>query len=317
MLVPGSIVLGYLKTPYPLEFFVMGDSMLSVVLLGVFRIPKADTHTWADLGPAGRGLASYLLAFPGRPHRRERLGDTFWPELDQQRARAALNSAVWRLRKIFASEPNSEGGRNLRTVGSEMILDQTDWLDIDAQALEKAANLMRSRPDALDASDLDRLITALNRYEGPFLDGDDGDWVLEERERLHSLFIHTVIRVVHHLATGEHYHDAITLTRRALFSDPYREELVRDLLGLLALDARRAEALRYYDNWSKALNCELGIVPLPATRELLAQIRAIQSPEALASLSVHLFSPQRATAANPAPPGATAAPPHNGATMMS
>jgi DNA-binding SARP family transcriptional activator len=128
---------------------------------------------------------------------------------------------------------------------------------------------------------LARLVSALNRYEGPFLDGDDGDWVLEERERLHSLFIRTVIRVVHHLA--------IALVRRALFSDPYREELVRDLLGLLALDARRAEPLRYYDRWSTALDHELGIAPLPATRELLAQIRAIQSAEGLASLSAHLF----------------------------
>jgi hypothetical protein len=40
--------------------------MLSVGRFGVFRIPKADPHMWADLGPAGRDLASYLLAFPGR-----------------------------------------------------------------------------------------------------------------------------------------------------------------------------------------------------------------------------------------------------------
>ena len=37
--------------------------------------------------------------------------------------------------------------------------------------------------------------------------------------------------------------------RHALRFDPYREELVRHLLTLLALDERRIDAIRYYDQW--------------------------------------------------------------------
>ena len=73
--------------------------MLSVGLLGVFRVADVDNRTWSELGPAGRGLASFLFAYPSRPHRRERLADLFWPELDAERARRALNSAIWRMRK--------------------------------------------------------------------------------------------------------------------------------------------------------------------------------------------------------------------------
>ena len=98
--------------------------MLSVGLLGVFRVAGVDNRTWSELGPAGRGLASFLFAYPGRPHRRERLADLFWPELDAERARRALNSAIWRMRKLLASEPGSAGGRNLLTIGTETILER-------------------------------------------------------------------------------------------------------------------------------------------------------------------------------------------------
>src|SRR5262245_38195501 len=100
-----------------------GAAMLSVGLLGVFRVANVDNRIWSELGPAGRGLASFLFTYPGRPHRRERLADLFWPELDTERARRALNSAIWRLRKLLATQPESDGGENLQTIGSETVLE--------------------------------------------------------------------------------------------------------------------------------------------------------------------------------------------------
>jgi DNA-binding SARP family transcriptional activator len=166
--------------------------MLSVGLLGVF-----DNRTWSELGPAGRGLASFLFAYPGRPHRRERLADLFWPELDAERARRALNSAIWRMRKLLASEPGSAGGRNLLTIGTETILERAPWLDIDATAPQEAATMALRQPETLlDHNKLNHVAAVLQSYEGPFLDGDDGDWILGERERLHSLFLRTATMVV-------------------------------------------------------------------------------------------------------------------------
>jgi DNA-binding SARP family transcriptional activator len=263
--------------------------MLSVGLLGVFRVAGVDNRTWSELGPAGRGLASFLFAYPGRPHRRERLADLFWPELDAERARRALNSAIWRLRKLLASEPGSGGGRNVLTIGTETVLERAPWLDIDACALHEAATLALRQPCALrEPQTLNRITAVLHRYEGPFLDGDDGDWILEERERLHSLFLRTATMVVCRLGAVGLYHDAIALARRALRFDPYREELVRNLMTLLALDERRCEAIQYYQNWSKSLKAELDIAPLPTTRGVLDEIRGLQSAEGFQTLHARL-----------------------------
>ena len=93
--------------------------MLSISLLGAGRVMRSSERIWSDLGPAGRRLAGFLFTFPDRPHRRERLIDLFWPELDAERGRRAMNSAVWRLRKLIASTPEYKEGHGLRTVGPE------------------------------------------------------------------------------------------------------------------------------------------------------------------------------------------------------
>jgi DNA-binding SARP family transcriptional activator len=135
-----------------------------------------------------------------------------------------------------------------------------------------------------DPDKLNQVMSALERYEGPFLDGDDGDWVIAERERLHSLFLRTSTVVVRHLGIAGRYDDAIRLARSALRFDPYREELVRNLLTLLTLDEQRGEAIRYYQRWTKSLKTELNISPLPATSQILQEIKAVQSDAAFDAL---------------------------------
>jgi len=268
--------------------------MLSVSLFGVFRVKSIDEHLWSELGPSGRGLASFLFAHPDRPHRRERLADLFWPALDSERGRRALNSAVWRLRKLLASASQSRDYRNLKTLGSETILERTPWLDIDSCALQEATSVLLGAPEgSLSLERLREIGAALYRYEGPFLDGDEGDWVLEERERLHSQFVRGTLLAARALGNCSQYHDAILLARHALRFDPFREELVRILIILLALDERRGESIRYYESWSKYLRTELNISPMAATRVVLDEIKNLSDPNDVERLRVRLAGTKR------------------------
>jgi DNA-binding SARP family transcriptional activator len=234
-------------------------------------------------------LAGYLFTFPDRPHRRERLVDLFWPDLDAERGRRAMNSAVWRIRKLLASSPEYVEGESLRTVGSETVFRRMLWLDVDTWALHQAATIIiESAGAGLPPSDLRDVLRVLYRYEGPFLDGEDAEWVLEERERLHSLFIQSSAILVRQLGLDGYDHDAIRLARHALRFDPYREELVRYLLTLLALSERRIEALRYYEAWLSLIRKELGISPLPATRAIVEEIRNLHNAENVQHLRARL-----------------------------
>ena len=84
--------------------------MLSVHMFGVLTISVYGQRIADDLGPSGRSLSGFLFQFIGRIHRRERLADQFWGHLDAERARAALNTALWRFRRILAQDPRSDGG---------------------------------------------------------------------------------------------------------------------------------------------------------------------------------------------------------------
>jgi DNA-binding SARP family transcriptional activator len=234
-------------------------------------------------------LASFLFTFPDRPHRRERLIDLFWPKLDAERGRRAANSAICRLRKLLASAPEYKEGHGLRTVGPETILERTPWLEVDTWALLEAAQTALGTQAHLEPSAMTQIVSVLHRYEGPFLDGEDAEWILEERERLHSLFVQLAMIAVRHLGLCGHYHDATLLARHALRFDPYREELVRHLLALLALDERRIDAIRYYDHWIGMIRKELGISPLPATRAIIEEIRNLHNAENVQHLRARLI----------------------------
>ena len=161
-----------------------------------------------------------------------------------------MNSAMWRLRKLLASAPEFQDGQELADGRSET------HPRADAVAGRGHLGAARGRTNdpppfgnALSPRRMKEVLAVLYRYEGPFLDGEDAEWILEERERLHSYFIQWAMILVRHLGLCGQYHDAILLARHALRFDPYREELVRHLLNLFALDERRIDAMRYYEQW--------------------------------------------------------------------
>jgi DNA-binding SARP family transcriptional activator len=268
--------------------------MLSVGLLGGFRVAAIDARLWCELGPGARGLASFLFTFPDRSHRREKLAELFWPGLDAERARRAMNSAIWRLRKLLATQPESAAGQNLQTLGNETILKNAPWLDVDIWSLQSLTGPVLKEPAvSLEPQRLAAITAILHRYEGPFLDGDEGDWILEERERLHSIFLRTATIAVRSLGIAGQYHEAISLARHALRFDPFREELMRNLLVLLALDERRCEAIRSYRHWSNLLKQELNIAPLPGTRGVIEDIQNLDSADGFQRLRDRLSAPAR------------------------
>jgi DNA-binding SARP family transcriptional activator len=167
--------------------------MLNVILLGGESFSVNGTLVKSDLGPAGRLLACCLFEFAGKVHRRERLADLFWGDTDPDKARSALNTAIWRIRKIL--ELGSKGAAwHLITIGDDIILEHSPCVQVDTHLLENASRRARSWPDRAAPSDGDmqEISVAIDGYAGPFLDGHDCDWVLQERERLHRLFVRTL-----------------------------------------------------------------------------------------------------------------------------
>jgi DNA-binding SARP family transcriptional activator len=248
--------------------------MLSVRMLGVMTISVDGRRIADDLGPSGRTLTAFLFESLGEVHRRERLADQFWGHLDPERARAALSTALWRFRKLLARDAHSKGGENLRTNGSDVILEQAPWLHIDTLRFDAATKGLLGRLDLDPDTFVSELKETIDSYTGPFLDGEDADWILVERERLHSLFIRGATELVRHCGKLGLYEEAAAVARRILAVDPFRESIHRDLLILLLLNGQRGDALRHHKRWTTRLHEELGIGPMPQTARLVDDIRS-------------------------------------------
>jgi DNA-binding SARP family transcriptional activator len=243
--------------------------MLNVNLLGGASFSVDGAIIRSDLGPAGRLLACYLFEFMGRAHRRERLADLFWGDTDPEKARSALNTAIWRIRKIL--ELGSKGAaRHLITIGDDVILEQSQSVQVDTHKLECASRRVLGRPAGETLTDVDMrdVSLAVEFYGGPFLDGFEGDWVLQERERLHCLFIRSTFELMRAAAKQGRYEHALDFGRRILAMDALRESVQRDVMLLLVLNGQRVEAIRTYKRFINLLKSELDIEPMPETKRL-------------------------------------------------
>ena len=105
-----------------------------------------------------------------------------------------------------------------------------------------------------------------------FLDGYDDDWALQERERLHCLFVRSVFELMRVAATQKNYEAALDLGRRILSMDALRENVQRDVMLLLVLNGQRVEAVRSYQRLTSLLRSELNIDPMPETKRLYNEI---------------------------------------------
>jgi DNA-binding SARP family transcriptional activator/TolB-like protein/tRNA A-37 threonylcarbamoyl transferase component Bud32 len=223
----------------------------------------ADRDLGAILAqPKRLALLVYLAA--GRPlgaRRRDELLGLFWPELDDVRARDALNQALRFLRQALGPEVFVRRG------GEDVGVDPGRiWCD----AVAFQAAIDDGRP-----------AEALALYQGEFLQGffiEQGGGFEQWMERERAVLRESAARGARQLAEEHASAGSLTLAidwgRRALDLDPDDERALRRLLRLHGRAGDRAGALRLYEAFARRFEEEFGCEPSAETRSLLEQLKA-------------------------------------------
>lgn len=236
----------------------------------------------ADLGRAGQRLAGYLFSVAGRTLRREFLQDQFWGELGEGRARAALSTALWRIRKALP-----DGALLVRH--SEITLLPDERLLIDVRLFsEQAENLLAE--DAQATSPISALKACLALYLGQFLEGEAAEWAVIERERLERLYLRLLALFGNRLARTNQFEEAIVVANQILTIDPFREATHRDLIIALALNEQRAAAIHHFERLRRLLRDELDLAPARETAVLMDTLKSEVFRERLLPLKGQCFS---------------------------
>jgi DNA-binding SARP family transcriptional activator/predicted ATPase len=221
--------------------------MLRLYTFGGLRIER-DNQPLQLPTQRARDLLAYLVVFRDRPHPRAVLSGILWPDLPEGKARRRLSDTLWRVRRALG---------DCLAADDETIWFNTElpcWLDV--RAFESGV-----QDDHVDAS-------CLQLYRGPFLDGFFHDWVLLERERLHSLYLEAQQRLLEEHKQAGDYVAALEVARRLVTTEPLHEAAHRELMRLYHLLGRDAEAVAQYHRCCETLQEELGVSPAKETTAL-------------------------------------------------
>jgi len=226
--------------------------------------------------PKRLALLTYLcVATPRGFHRRDALLGLFWPESDEEHARAALRKGLHVLRRAV-------GETTIVSRGEEDVC-------VDPQAVWCDAAEFRKHIDE------GRLDEAMALYRGDLLPGfflRDAPaferWLESERSRFRELASVAAQRLSADLESQGKLDGAIPWARTAVALSLTDERVLRRLLELLERVGDRTGAIAAYDDFVRRVAAETEIEPSTETQQLVGRIRAGAGGSA-----VHLATPSR------------------------
>lgn len=236
--------------------------MIRLQLFGPAALAGPDGRELAGLlaQPKRFALLAYLATAPAPTrHRRDTLLALFWPESDDEHARASLRQTLYELRRSLGRGVLHSEGKDLVAVDAGAL-----WCD----TAEFTALLERG----CDGE-------ALAHYRGPFLDGfhlagapDFERWQSQQSRRFQTEAAAAAWR----LSGAAETTDPAAARRwaaRACALAPYDETGLRRYMELLCGQGDRATAVRAYDRFAGRLASDLGLSASAETMALVDRIR--------------------------------------------
>jgi WD40 repeat protein/DNA-binding SARP family transcriptional activator len=237
---------------------------LTFKLLGSSQISLDGRLLTQFVSRKAQALLIYV-AVTGKPCARELLANLFWHNLSPGQALKNLRTVLPNLRQLV--------GSHLIITRQTVEFNRECDYSLDTEAIRAIQDYT--------TDDVQWLSEAISQYQGDFLEGfcvpgapDFESWTLMEREHFREL----AIQGLHILATQylvqQKYTTGLTVTRKLLQLDPWRETAHQQQMMFLAHTNQRRAALAQYEICRQMLADEFSAQPMATTTALYEQIRA-------------------------------------------
>jgi DNA-binding SARP family transcriptional activator len=246
---------------------------LQVHLFGKFSVERDGFSVNGLRTRRLQQLLSYLLLNRHQRCSRESLANLFWGESLLTQAKKNLRQLLWQLQTALDIQ--------VSTHTQPILIVTANWLQINPQAkiwldvdfFEQVWNKTRH----LEGKDLDNwsmqlLRSATGLHQDVLLSDNYEDWCLKERERLLTICIRMLEKLIDYSKAHHDYQTAILYCSRILTYDRTHETTYQQLMQLHYLQGDRTEALKYYRKCEATLKEDLGALPSKKTRLLYQQI---------------------------------------------
>ena len=237
----------------------MSHNVLKVNMLGTFSLEWGEQRITCDITRSRRVwmLLAYIFYHRKRTIPQSELLDLFWnDEKDRANPAGALKAALHRARGILRLLDEQEGADFVVYGNGGYGINPSLTVEMDTEEFEKA----------LEDGDLDK---AVSLYQGEFLARLSSDaWAVPVAAYFRKLYLQSLEKRLPKLHEEGQYEKACAYCREALLNEPYEEMIYQHLMkNLLALD-RREEVLGLYEEFSKLLMANFGVIPSPESRQL-------------------------------------------------
>lgn len=220
---------------------------IRISLFGQPRVVSDDGAREFALPRKTLNVMAYLILNRERPPSRDSLAFALFPDDDEDTARSALR------RNLFFLLDALPDGRQFITADAERV----SWnasapAHVDVIAFEQA---VREGRDA----------DALAHYSGQLLPTIYDEWTTADRERLRDAYHGALSRTVAAQRSARNYDAATATAHRLLDDDPWREDIVRQLMSIRYEAGDRAGALSAFERFATVLRAEMQTDPMKET----------------------------------------------------
>jgi two-component SAPR family response regulator len=241
-----------------------GREVFKVHMLGRFRLLTGDIPVAIPSRlRKPQELLQALIAFGGIEVSADLLIDALWPDSEGDAAYHALESALYRLRRLLGARDAvlMEGGKASRN---------QDQFWVDMWEFEEELQ----RPHDPRANGIQRIGRLRRLYRGHFLQHEaEKPWILKARQELRDHLLSAIRDAAGECESARRWEDAVNLYRSGIELDSLNEGLYRGLMLCHHHLGDQSEALLAYRRCRELLTRLLGIPPNAKTQALFHSVR--------------------------------------------
>ena len=248
---------------------------LNVHLFGKFEVYSGDEIVKGLDIRKMQELLCYLLLYRTHWHPRETLAGLLWGDTSTAQAKKCMRQALWQTPSALGMQNDPDDERLIVVAPDWIRINTTVDIWLDVAEFEQAFDRVKSqRGEELDPHTAQVLRNSVQLYQGDLLEGWYQDWCIYERERLQTMYIAMLEKLMAYCEVQGEYEDGLAYGPLILRCDRAHERTYRRLMSLHYLSGDRAAALRQYQRCTNMLQEELGAHPSQRTMTLYQQIQA-------------------------------------------
>jgi LuxR family transcriptional regulator, maltose regulon positive regulatory protein len=272
--------LGRVATPVPVSPAYASDPLphltdLTIKVLGqvdIFRDASKPFAPDAWTTRRSRDIFCYIATRKNRRVAKDILIEEFWGDEDLATVEKNFHPTISHIRKALNSRQPLKQNFIVFRDGSYQLNPEFTY-SIDSEDFIAAITAAEHAKREQDAESLRKnLETALSLYRGDFMEGSYEDWAEKQRH----FYREQLTRVLNGLAklsvSEKRWNDALRYANETLSLDPYREDLHRLVMKVLAAQSKPSAVRKHYDSMRDLLKDELGVDPSPETRRLFKEL---------------------------------------------